>query len=117
MATQAAFLFVYAVTSAEQYEAERGSARAQPARRHRAQSRTTFVYGIKLNAECAVANILKGRGRAVPAGTHAFHRTLTTDCWGVHDGPRQRVITSTVTTAMSAHRGKAEIPPQGRDFR
>jgi hypothetical protein len=44
VATQAAFLFVYAVTSAEQYEAERGSARAQPARRHRAQSRTTFAY-------------------------------------------------------------------------
>jgi len=36
---------------------------------------------------------------------------------GVRDGPRQRVITSIVTTTMSAHRGKADIPPQGRDFR
>jgi hypothetical protein len=36
---------------------------------------------------------------------------------GGRDGPRQRVITSTVTTTMSTQRGKADIPAQGRDFR
>ena len=32
-------------------------------------------------------------------------------------GPRQLVITSTVTTTMSVLGGKAGIPPQGCDFR
>ena len=33
------------------------------------------------------------------------------------DGPRQRVITSTVTTTMSVHQRKADISPQGHGFR
>jgi hypothetical protein len=37
---------------------------------------------IKLNPECAIANILKGRRRAVPAQAHALRRTLTIDCEG-----------------------------------
>jgi hypothetical protein len=37
--------------------------------------------GIKLNPECAMANILKGRGRAVPALTHTLHSTLRPIAW------------------------------------
>jgi len=38
--------------------------------------------GTKLNRQCAMANILKGRGRAVPAKGRALHRILMSDCAG-----------------------------------
>jgi hypothetical protein len=37
--------------------------------------RLVYPSGIKLSRECAMANILKGRGRAVPAFTHPYRRT------------------------------------------
>ena len=61
--------------------------------------------------------MLKGRGRAVPAEGDMPQGTRRPVAEGGRDGPRQRVITSTVTTTMSAHRGKADIPPQGREVR
>jgi hypothetical protein len=67
-------------------------------REARATSRTAHCVPIciKLNRECAIANILKGRGRAVAALWGALHSTLTTDCGesrhrsSSFDGLRQR---------------------------
>jgi hypothetical protein len=55
-------------------EAERGSARVVRHRAHIAH-RLCVPTGIKLNPKCAMANILKRRGHAVPAQGPALDRT------------------------------------------
>jgi hypothetical protein len=112
---------VYAVTSAEQYEAERGSARARPAappsRSHRAPPLCTDR--LKIKPRMRNCKYLQRRGRAVPAGSLALGSNLATDCGGTAILRRPRPAHGRVTIASRrAHHVQHHRPtrPSSSDF-
>jgi hypothetical protein len=79
--------------------------------------RPLCTWVAKLNPECAMANILKGRRRAFPAVPHALGRTRTTDhrCGGSSSAKRRahRVITTDDSDSWRRKFGEPIAVPDG----